>query len=143
MAGPRDTMDDEVASVANLRAERLTRAVPTPAFAQVFAEHVQYVARGLRNFGVAPPDVEDACQEVFVVALRKLGEFEGRASVRTWLYRIAWKTAANYRRRARPPESLAREPVGSADQERDLGQARALDRLARVLESLDDDRRAV
>src|SRR5690349_14216499 len=138
MATPRDTMHDEVASVATL-----ARAVPTPAFAQVFAEHVQYVARALRNFGVAPRDVEDECQEVFLVALRKLGEFEGRGSVRTWLYRIAWKTAANYRRRARPPEPLAREPVGSADQDRDLGQARALDRLARILDALDDDRRAV
>lgn len=131
-------MQDEVASVATL-----PRVASAPAFAQVFAEHVQYVARALRNFGVAASDVEDECQEVFLVALRKLGEFEGRASVRTWLYRIAWKTAANYRRRARPPETLAHEPVGSADQERDLGQARALDRLARVLGSLDDDRRAV
>jgi RNA polymerase sigma-70 factor (ECF subfamily) len=138
MARARDTMHSEVVSVATHAA-----AVPAPAFAQVFSEHVQYVARALRHFGVASRDLEDECQEVFLVALRKLADFEGRASVRTWLYRIAWKTAANYRRRARPPESLACEPAVAADQERELGHARALDRLAEILGALDDDRRAV
>src|SRR5215204_354897 len=104
-------MGTNVASEATL-----ARATQGPALAQVFCDHVQYVARALRHFGVAAVDIEDECQEVFLVALRKFGDFEGRSSVRTWLYRIAWKTAANYRRRARPAEPLGREPAVAAEQ---------------------------
>ena len=35
-----------------------------------------------------PTQAEDATHDVFLKAYRKLGEFKGRSSVRTWLYRI-------------------------------------------------------
>jgi RNA polymerase sigma-70 factor, ECF subfamily len=44
-------------------------------------------------------DAEDTVQEVFLESWRALGDFEGRSSVRTWLYRIA--THACLRRRIR------------------------------------------
>jgi RNA polymerase sigma-70 factor (TIGR02960 family) len=37
-------------------------------------------------------DAEDALQDTLVAAWRGLGGFEGRASIRTWLYRIATNT---------------------------------------------------
>jgi RNA polymerase sigma-70 factor (ECF subfamily) len=40
-------------------------------------------------------------QETFVAVERQLPEFEGRSSVETWLYAIAWRVAANYHRRRR------------------------------------------
>jgi RNA polymerase sigma-70 factor (ECF subfamily) len=36
-----------------------------------------------------PTQAEDATHDVFLKAYRKLGDFDGRASIRTWLYRIA------------------------------------------------------
>src|SRR5260370_35895300 len=55
----------------------------------------------------SPQDAEDALQETLLAAWRGLGGFEGRASVRTWLYRIATSPRLNAPRSAsrRPPVS--------------------------------------
>ena len=46
-------------------------------------------------------DAEDALQETLLAAWQDLGAFEGRASVRTWLYRIATNRSLNALRSAR------------------------------------------
>jgi RNA polymerase sigma-70 factor (TIGR02960 family) len=45
-------------------------------------------------------DAEDALQDTLLAAWRGIGGFEGRASIRTWLYRIATNTCLNARRSA-------------------------------------------
>jgi RNA polymerase sigma-70 factor (ECF subfamily) len=61
-------------------------------------------------------DAEDAAQEAIVRAWRSLDSFEGRASLKTWLHRIATNicldTLASSSRRTRPMEM---GPVGSID----------------------------
>lgn len=50
-------------------------------------------------------DAEDVAQEAFVKAWRASGSFAGRASVRTWLYRIAVNAARDaLRRQQRRPQ---------------------------------------
>jgi RNA polymerase sigma-70 factor (TIGR02960 family) len=45
-------------------------------------------------------DAEDALQDTMLTAWQSLGGFEGRASLRTWLYRIATSRCLNARRAA-------------------------------------------
>jgi RNA polymerase sigma-70 factor (TIGR02960 family) len=45
-------------------------------------------------------DAEDALQDTLLSAWRGIGRFEGRASLRTWLYRIATNRCLNARRSA-------------------------------------------
>lgn len=51
-------------------------------------------------------DAEEATQDTLLAAWQGIGGFEGRASVRTWLYRIATNRCLNARRSAarRPPK---------------------------------------
>jgi RNA polymerase sigma-70 factor (ECF subfamily) len=46
-------------------------------------------------------DAEDAVQEALVAAWRGLGGYEGRASIRTWLYRVATNRCLNMLRAAK------------------------------------------
>src|SRR6187401_3184059 len=63
-------------------------------------------------------DAEDAVQEAMVRACKGLSRFDGRASLKTWLYRIATNvcldTLSSKARRARPIEE---GPVGTVDDE--------------------------
>lgn len=122
--------------------EPVASALPTTA--QVFAEHGPYVFRALRYLGVPERDLPDVCQETFVVVHRKLPEFEGRSSVRTWLYRICRRTASDYRRKAHVRRESLREPdevMLGVTNEGPAIEARQL--LLRALDTLDEDKREV
>ena len=115
--------------------------------ATVFRENLPFVFRALRRLGVAEGDIDDVCQEVFLVVMRKLAEFEGRSQLRTWIYGICVRTASDYRKRApRRREVLTDEPPEGVEHGTPLDQAtvsQARDLLDRILMQLDDDKRAV
>ncbi len=75
---------------------------------------------------------EEAAQDVFVKAFKKLSTFEERSSFKTWLYRIAYHTAIDYQRKKQTRQhevSWEVENLGHAD--------RALTAQQR-LEAMDD-----
>ena len=47
--------------------------------------------RAARAAGIAAQDAEDVVQETFLVFVRKAGEFDGRSSVRAWLFGILYR----------------------------------------------------
>jgi RNA polymerase sigma-70 factor (TIGR02960 family) len=55
-------------------------------------------------------DAEDMLQETLMAAWRSLDAFEGRASLRTWLYRIATNASLGVLRRARPVREIPPPP---------------------------------
>src|SRR5262245_35620338 len=101
------------AEAARARPKRPDAAPPALSFEAVYDEHAETVSRGLRRLGVPDASVDDALQDVFVVVHRRLGEFEGRSTLRTWLFGIALGVARNYRRsaRRRAPEGAHAAPV--------------------------------
>jgi RNA polymerase sigma-70 factor (ECF subfamily) len=60
---------------------------------------------GLKMLG-NPPDAEDVLQNTFLKAFQHIGEFEGRSSLSTWLYRIASNEALMLLRKQRPEITL-------------------------------------
>ena len=118
-----------------------------PVFRRVFEEHLDYVWRVLRHLGVPERDLEDVAQEVFVVVHRRLPEFEPRASIKTWLWSIAWRVAKTHARSARRRpvdlvEDVDREEERT-DPEGKALRAQAIARLDRVLAELDPAQREV
>jgi RNA polymerase sigma-70 factor (ECF subfamily) len=97
-------------------------APPFEDFRELFRAHVAFVWRVLRRYGVPERELEDACQEVFLVVHRRLPEFEGRSTLRTWIYAIAVRTAATTRRKARLGRELLNESVPEPTWESDPGE---------------------
>jgi RNA polymerase sigma-70 factor, ECF subfamily len=119
-------------------------------FRLLYDAHVAFVWRNLRRLGVMDRDVEDKCQEVFVVAHRRWVEFADRGhGPRAWLFQIVLRVAADARRhRRRHPV----DPDGGVAEERQsieppqataVARRQALDLLDRALSSIDMGRRAV
>lgn len=113
----------------------------------IFREHAGFVLRVVRRLGVAPRDVEDVAQEVFVIVHRKVDTFTGESSVRTWLYGITSRVASDYRRRAYVKrESLEAEPPAAsfdAPQAQSVHERQLRQNLDTALDQLDDAKRAV
>jgi RNA polymerase sigma-70 factor (ECF subfamily) len=117
-------------------------------FAAVYEENASFVWRCLGLFGVARENLDDAMQDVFLVVHRRLAEFEGRASVRTWLYAIARRVAHNHRRGVQRRGQL--EPISeelgdpSPRGPRDLVERAEAGRLlVDLVGRLDEDKREV
>ncbi|MEZ4221189.1 MAG: sigma-70 family RNA polymerase sigma factor [Polyangiaceae bacterium] len=114
---------------------------------EIFGEYGGFVWRALRHLGVRAADLADVTQEVFLVAHRKLPEFEGRSSLRTWLYGICLRTASDYRRKAHIRREVAvdelPDQVAEPEQEVDAERVRLRARLEALLAELDEDKRAV
>jgi hypothetical protein len=69
---------------------------------EIFALHHQQVSVWVRRLGGPGIEVDDAVQEVFLIALRRLHEFKGRERLIVWLYRITEFRGARPRSSKRP-----------------------------------------
>lgn len=93
------TSDPSAAELADVQrvAERLYR------------DNYEFVWRNARRLGASEDWVDDAVHEVFLVATRRLPEFEGRSSDKTWLFAITFRIVQRLRRdRSRDQQHTAR-----------------------------------
>lgn len=117
-------------------------------FDDLYEAQLDFVWRSLLLLGVPSNVVEDAAQEVFSVVARRLDTFEGRSSVRTWLFAILQRVAANQRRTLRRKQH-ALEPLeeGAACRlptpQAQLEATESIDIVQRFCDTLDAERRAV
>jgi RNA polymerase sigma-70 factor (TIGR02960 family) len=77
------------------------RGGDTAAFEQLVEPHRRELQVHCYRMLGSLQDAEDALQETMLAAWRAFGRFEGRASVRTWLYQIATNRCLNALRSAR------------------------------------------
>jgi RNA polymerase sigma-70 factor, ECF subfamily len=68
------------------------------AFAWLIARYQQPLYSLIYRILPNPGDAADITQDVFIKVFRGIGRFQGEASLRTWIYRIALHEALNQRR---------------------------------------------
>jgi len=129
------------------------RDAPVPAppsfdFPAVYAQEFDFACRSLRLLGVPTEGIEDAAQDVFGIVSRRLAEFDGRASLRTWLFAIVQRVAANQRRTQRrkqqPLQPLSPSAAASDPSPEDCARAaQAASLVQRFCDGLDVGRRTV
>jgi len=122
-------------------------------FDAVYDEHFPFVWRTAGRMGVAEDALDDVCQEVFVVVHRRLAEFEGRSSLKTWIFGILHNVVLVHLRalsRKSPahrseaplvdPETLVDAAAGPYEH---LSNAEAGAIAQSILDQLDEDKRTV
>ena len=124
-------------------APALELALHVPTFEEIYASHVRFVWRVARALGVPEASIEDAVQDVFVVVHRRLGDYEPRGAITTWLFAITRRVALAHRRRGTRTEPLADDPVGGADTFAAVSRAQAASTVTSILDTMDDDKRVV
>ena len=143
----RPTFSNKLFAVTHSSNKAPDSGPEVPSLRAIFDEYSAFVWRTLRHLGVPERDIEDVCQEVFVVVHRKLESFEGRSTLRTWVYGICLRTASDYRRRAHVRREQPVDEVPTTtfepDQEQSIERSRHRKRLLELLESLDEEKRQV
>jgi RNA polymerase sigma-70 factor (ECF subfamily) len=147
------TIEPMTATVDSPGVEAPASVVPRPdgpgevGFDALYTQYVDFVWRSLWRLGVPDGGLEDAVQDVFVVVLRRLADFEGRSAVTTWLFGIAIRVARDHRRASRRRGPL--DPIderladAGADPRTQTERSEALRVLSMLLDQLDDEKRAL
>ena len=135
LTGGRAGLSDQKMSIDSARLTRVAQ------------EHLDFVWRCLRRFGVPAADADDAAQQVFLVAADKLSDVPVERE-RAFLFATAARIAANARRSIRRRQSAydnlsqaPEEPSVSQDELSDQLRARAL--LDQVMADMPEDLREV
>jgi len=143
-AGPRP---DTTAGDVDASGEAPSAPAQPLALRQLVADHLDFVWRSLRRFGVPQADVDDATQQVFLIANDKLSRIHP-GSERSFLVGVATRVASHvrrsYHRREAAEQRLSVNPHETTPDPEQLAQrleARAL--LDRVLDGMPEELRAV
>jgi RNA polymerase sigma-70 factor (ECF subfamily) len=111
-------------------------------FREIVDTHYDFIWRSLRRLGVAPGDTDDAAQQVFVTAARKLARIRPGCE-RSFLFQTALRTAADHRRTHRRRREAAASEDLDGDQVADDAPTAEdvvdLRRARRTLDAILDD----
>ncbi len=123
----------------------VSRHTADDACLEAYQRELDYLMRTLRRLGVDSEDVEDLAQEVFLVLRRTWHVYDPTRALKPYLFGIAFRVAASYRRKRWREVPLAViEGPGNAptpDRELEANQARAL--VLAALQRVPLPRRAV
>jgi RNA polymerase sigma-70 factor (ECF subfamily) len=112
-------------------------------FETLFETEIAYVCRTLRRLGIAESEIEDLAHEVFVTVYRRLDSYDASRPLRPWLFGIAFRVAAGFRRLMRHQWEVVGTETEAAASDRAIAQLEARDAVLHALDALSLEQRAV
>jgi len=118
-------------------------------FRSLYEHYFPLVWRWATRLGIPHSALDDVVQEIFLAIFQHVDEFEGRSSLKTWIFGVTIGVTRNFRRRH------TSGPVGGSSSELDTlleraphpeeiaQQSEALALLQTILDALDDEKREV
>jgi RNA polymerase sigma-70 factor (ECF subfamily) len=101
---------------------------PTPDdFQTIYRENYPAIWRFVLHLGIRKSDVPDVTHNVFLIAYRKLPEFEHRSSMRTWLCGIALRVARDVKKSAAFRLEVSENELSASETASAQGSVEALD----------------
>lgn len=119
------------------------------AFLELYEQFFPLVWRWAARLGVPRCNQDDVVQEVFLTLFGCADEFEGRSSLKSWVFGVTFGVVRNFRRRR------SSKPAGDGDVEVDAiaveglhpeaaaTHGEAISLLQSILDGLDDEKRTV
>ncbi len=125
----------------------MNRRVERPDLEAFYEAELSYVWNTLRRLGVPDGELEDVAHDVFQVALERLHSFDEARPLRPWIFGIALRIAARFRRRPGHGREIAAASPDAVDEGRRPDEAASAMQerawVASAIQSLELDRRAV
>lgn len=116
----------------------------------LYGDHAPFLRAAIQRLGGPRADADDLLHEVFLVAMNRAGDFEGRSTARTWLYGIALRVVAAHRRKSKlrrffglESVPVHREPTAAGTPESLLQTASARAQVFSILEKIGEKKRTV
>src|SRR3954468_17149121 len=104
-------------------------------YAELIELHREKLRAHSTRIPPSPHDAEDALQEALLRAWRSLPQFEGRGSLRSWLYRIATNASLDQLRRRPKPQNAA-EPADRVEPKDHFERRESVDRVVTAVGAL-------
>lgn len=152
MSPPNAKLQSELAEADLIRKALVNDAV---AIRAIIKKHNQRLYRVARSVVLDDGDAEDVLQEAYVKALVALKNFRGESGLATWLTRIVFNEALQWRRRRVEAPTESRPDIQSqiiqfplpgpreVDPETSIAQRQICAMLEQAIDSLPDDFRTV
>lgn len=126
---------------------KLVDGAETPlTVAEIYREHVGFVRRSSIHLGIARAVADDVVHDVFLVVHRRLDDYDGRGSLRSWLYGITRRVVMHHRRsgqRRERREHRGPRPAPAPDPEMAVASVQAAEWIEGFIARLDPKQRAV
>jgi RNA polymerase sigma-70 factor (ECF subfamily) len=133
-------------------AERPQAAALPQSLTHIYAQYFDFVWTNARRLGVAESSADDVVQDVFMVVHRRLPDYDGRASLRAWIFGILLRVVRDHRRSFRRKAARwlpieredAHAPASEEPTPAELAErAEHAQLLAALLDRLSDEQRSV
>jgi RNA polymerase sigma-70 factor (ECF subfamily) len=110
-----ETWPEQLIARNDSKGASTTRNALPETLAQIYDAHFDFVWRNARRLGVPEASADDVAQDVFMIVQRRIADFDGRASVKAWIFGILVRVVHDHRR------SFRRKGARNVSFEHDLG----------------------